>query len=647
MKLFEERGGNELMQYSNSILASYATFKELYNSNKYSSPYQILSEFIKYVIISKNLYSFSTTDIQTRLQEEFGFKPPIAVIRTAMKNISFVEKNQNIYRVINNEIKRDSQFKSIREKTESESASITEKLILFASHNGKLGDVNKEKLSQEFISLVLDEQGDDQYQQLISEFILANKDNDEIKNTLHKIREGSILYTGLAYNISEFGSLKKPITIFLDTEILFDIIGLNGEIYKTLADDFLSLVDTANKGRKVIILKYFDIVKDDIENFYGRAEKIVDGKGDLNFSPAMKNIVTGCGNVSDVQEKQVEFFRNLHIKYGIRPDDKKNYYTPTDLAYNLEGELQDQFSSTDPTNYEGLRFCSHINKLRKGYQTNDLIDSRVVFVTDTRRVLDISNALTGTNINSGERCAGYATSLSGITNLLWYKLNRGFGSTSFPKNLDVVIKAQVLLSSYIKQEIATTYKDIKNRFNEGTLNEDQVASYIVALRKKPTLPENIKAETIQDDLSFSDDYLNAYSENISKNKQFLAEKDEIISNLNNNVENLKKELQTEREKNTQQQDRINELSAKVDAIEKVEQKKAQKKNSRNKKIKLLIAILWKIVLAVIAVVGIKLLCDRFNADYGTWLSVGLGIVGCLAIFAGPIKKDWKKYKEDL
>ena len=41
--------------YPESIIASYATFKELYNSKEYRSPYQILSEFIKYIIVSKRL----------------------------------------------------------------------------------------------------------------------------------------------------------------------------------------------------------------------------------------------------------------------------------------------------------------------------------------------------------------------------------------------------------------------------------------------------------------------------------------------------------------------------------------------------------------------------------------------------------------
>ena len=86
-------------EYSTSILASYATFKELYKSQKYTSPYQILSEFIQYIIASKPLYSFSSTDIQGYLKDDFGFNPPIAVIRTALKGIEGLKCNHQVYAI--------------------------------------------------------------------------------------------------------------------------------------------------------------------------------------------------------------------------------------------------------------------------------------------------------------------------------------------------------------------------------------------------------------------------------------------------------------------------------------------------------------------------------------------------------------------
>ena len=272
-------------KYSKSIMASYATFKELYKSQKYKSPYQILSEFIKYTIVSKSLYSFTATDIQCCLNEEFGFNPPIAVIKSAIKNIPEVVLDNNRYSAIN--VQGDKHFQTYKDEADLKNKTINNALILFVEKN-HFNNLDKNKLSEELIAFVLDEEGDSQYQQVIGEFVLENENNDQITSAISTIREGSILYSGLAFNISEFGSLKQPLTLFLDTEIIFDIVGLNGVLYKTLADEFLKLVSIANKGERIITLKYFSKVEEDIEQYFSRAESIVEGHGEINFSNAMR-----------------------------------------------------------------------------------------------------------------------------------------------------------------------------------------------------------------------------------------------------------------------------------------------------------------------------------------------------------------------
>ena len=291
--------------YSKTIMASYATFKVLYSSKEYKSPYQILSEFIKYIITYKSLYCFTSTEICRYLNEDFGFSLPIAVIRTAIKNIPQVKRENQTYQVSG--LNENNTFRSLKQKSEENSRLITDALIEFAEKKGIVG-LNKQKLSQELIAFVLDENGEKLYQQVIGEFVLANESNLQITKSISDIREGSILYSGLAFNISEFGCLKQPITLFLDTEIIFDIAGLNGQLYQTLANDFLKLVDDANRGGKVISLKYFTRVEDEINLYYKRAERIVSGEGDINFSQAMRFIVDGCNDVSDVSDKKVDLF---------------------------------------------------------------------------------------------------------------------------------------------------------------------------------------------------------------------------------------------------------------------------------------------------------------------------------------------------
>ena len=97
----------------------------------------------------------------------------------------------------------------------------------------KLGDseVCIESLTKELIGFLIDEQQNtfSKYSDLIGEFVLKNEQDKEIQEGLNNIREGSILYIGLIHNIGETGSITKPLTLYLGTEILFSLVGYNKE----------------------------------------------------------------------------------------------------------------------------------------------------------------------------------------------------------------------------------------------------------------------------------------------------------------------------------------------------------------------------------------------------------------------------------
>lgn len=622
-------------------MASYATFKELYNSKEYRSPYQILSEFIKYIIISESLYSFTATDIQSYLVDEFGFNPPIAVIRTAMRNIPEVMREQQVFKASG--LQGNAAFQTYRLQSEEKSKSITDSLLRFADKKGIL-NLHKDKLAQEFIAFVLDEDGDPLYQQIIGEFVLTNENNKATMETISAIREGSILYSGLAFNISEFGNLSQPLTLFLDTEIIFDIAGLNGILFKTLADDFLKLVDDANRGRKVITLKFFSKVADDIDQFYNKAERIVSGRGEINFTQAMKGIIEGCQSISDISDKRVELYRKLRTEHSICKDEKENYYSKSDMEYNLEGLGLESYPATDELNAEGFMFCSNINKLREGHQTSDYLSSKYLCVTDTRRVREISQAIAEAQKNeAGERFCDYAVSLSHITNLLWYKLNRGFGSTEFPKNLDVVIKARTILASYITQGIATTYKDIRHKVALGELTQEDAAVRIVALKEKTILPEELNGENIEDSLNFSEEHFTQFEETLAQHKRLLLERDKTIHELSGNVNELKGKLAQALAEGKEKQKQIDNLTDRVNTIEANENAKLKKKQKRMATLRFTWSILWKVMLVCFGVICLRSVCIFSGVDFPTWLGIVLSLLGLLIPVYQNLKKKWDEY----
>ena len=95
---------------SSSILAALATLKSLSDEKKYQSSYQILGEFIKYIIISTPKYAFSAIEMKDQLYDQFRFSIPEAVVKTSLKRINGVSLSDHVYHAALSEIKANPLF---------------------------------------------------------------------------------------------------------------------------------------------------------------------------------------------------------------------------------------------------------------------------------------------------------------------------------------------------------------------------------------------------------------------------------------------------------------------------------------------------------------------------------------------------------
>ena len=146
-----------------------------------------------------------------------------------------------------------------------------------------------------------------------------------------------------------------------------------------------------------------------------------------------------------------DFYHELQYKYGILPDEKTDYYSRDDYAANLEGA-----DITDPESQMSLKYLSNINKLRKNEVYHEYTKTGFLFITETWNTLELSKKIA---VEQGEKqinendsiVCGLAVNMSFLTNTLWYKLNKGFGSTNYPQNLDSVIKSKIVLTNLISK----------------------------------------------------------------------------------------------------------------------------------------------------------------------------------------------------
>jgi hypothetical protein len=562
--------------------------------------------------------------------------------------LPYISRSDLKYIVNRHAIDSDDAFNYCQLKSEEESRDLTQLLIEFAKTNKNEMDIDdsidEPLLLQELVAFLLDKDGDFKYHKVISEFVLVNEHNDYIKHKLSEIREGGILYAGLSHDVRELGSIKSPLVLFLDTEILFDITGLNGGLYHKLAMDFINLTRTANEGVKKVHLKYFDAVKKEVDRYFEGAERVVEGKGDLIIRPAMEAIVKGCKDVSDVKEKQIVFYRKLQYEYGILQDERKSYYSGEDNQFNLEGMEISGYPLNEEANNEGLLFCSHINKLRKGERYNDYLETKYLFITDTRRVVKISEALKRElyqNDLLDNECS-FAITLSTITNLLWYKLNKGFGSLQFPQNLDVVVKARTILSSYITQGITTTYYDIKNKYEQGELTADTAAYMIVGLKEKKTLPEELNGENVHERASLNSISLDRASESMAHHKTVIDAQGKTISSLKEEVDVLTTKLERERNLGQEKQNEIDSLEEKVKQLESFHECRDKQKGFINL-VKFLGAIILKLGVLAVVVLIVYYICTQLDIPFSAALSIFIGLIGLIPLGQSIVHNDYTKY----
>ncbi|MEH0007867.1 MAG: hypothetical protein V6Z82_04010, partial [Flavobacteriales bacterium] len=298
----------------NRFLASLALFRELYNTNK--DIYEVISTFVKQLIVTKSKYAFNLTEITEDLNKTYGFRIPEAVVGTSLKRLSkFLTRKENGYSVVDHfNLKANEELNKKEESLQDVYDKVIGDLLHYMAGrlNRPLGGSEKKAVVHSFVSFIIDEKDDTPYLKYISAFVISRQGDGDFKKRFSLVREGVVLHSGIRYSsdLNELGSFKSDLTIFLDTEILFYLAGYDGELYQKLWADFFQYVKEINRRKpNRIKLRYFSEVNSKIINHFGKAEYIVAGKDYvIPGKTAMESIVNGCQTKADVVVKKSNFF---------------------------------------------------------------------------------------------------------------------------------------------------------------------------------------------------------------------------------------------------------------------------------------------------------------------------------------------------
>ncbi|MBR0413765.1 MAG: hypothetical protein IJI67_01680 [Clostridia bacterium] len=639
-----------------ALLASFATLKGLADENKYDNSYQILREFMKYIVTSESLHSFLAVEMKNYLDDYFGFQIPEAVVKTTAKNTNWLRMDNGSFFVDSSQLKVNPIFQEEKNKADAYSENIIIELSEYIKNRTESDSIDKDCLLRELVCFLIDDSlnSSNKYTNYISEFILKNEENYGILKGLDKIREGSVLFIGLSNNISEIGSITKTLNLYLGTEILFSLVGYNGTIHQQFARDFIDQVRVANSGgKRKVKLYYFSEVKREVDEFFASAGEIVKGnKQDLVIKVAMKEIVNGCASVSDVTIKQADFFTRLNREFGIVEDPNDFYYDEDYFTTNLEYvDDEDEESEEDVKRKKeaSLRLISHINKLRNGKTYEDELDSEHLIIANSKMTLMISKEQSKKikEENELDKVCNFAIHLNQITNLLWYKLGSCFSQREYPTSVSALLKARVVLSSRVAKNSYIVFNENQQKYVNGEITEEQLAARILSLRDKPKTPEELRGDDIVDTMDFSPEFLSRYEEEHKNNQKTVKEQQELIKTIQADKEKSLLEKDEElASKNAIIEEKDAQISAVQDTLEyyrRKEQEEEDKKTRRKNIRRFIWSILWKVLIIGGVTAGAIILEKILNISFISIIALVFDIVGVIFTVVIALKKDKEKY----
>lgn len=559
-------------------MAAMAVFRDLYNQKK--DIYSVIAEFLKLAIVENGLKVFELQEIANIVKKDNGMDLPVAVIKRSLGRLKFLDRDKTRY-TINPEVAFDAEQISKETKTEDEEnqAIINQICDFYESKTGKiLSQDEKETLCDEFCAFVIDDTNAPVYGAYISEYIISQSANKDFVEQLDQIRQGVLIFVAFSYNTNydAIDKINTPLNIYLDTEILFHLCGLNGLVYKNLFDEFYSLVEEINKRAKkpIIRLHYFAESEDEINSYFYVAEKIVRKEERLDpSSQAMRNIVNGCIDPYDVVQKKADFFKILKDK-SITLDSQERYYDKevnypflinSETFYNNKEE-----GVTDKDIDRKVNLLNYVS-IKRGFKSQAIFRNVGHILLSANKVtfsIAFDNSIRESNT------VPLATSLTFLTNRFWMSLNKNLTNISSLKSINIITKAQIALSTKINDNVSRLYSQYVEEDKQGKYDVEKSKVCLAELHKSMVNPDELTSEK-------AEDYLDILSYNDIET--YVAEKALLEAQLQDEKLRMKKDLDLLQKKRDEDNAKHQEENNRHNAT--IEKAANEIHASRNKEIK--------------------------------------------------------------
>ncbi|MBP3818785.1 MAG: hypothetical protein J6H31_10845 [Butyrivibrio sp.] len=243
-----------------------------------------------------------------------------------------------------------------------------------------------------------------------------------------------------------------------------------------------------------------------------------------------------------------------------------------------------------------------------------------------------------------------AVSMGFFTNYLWLSLKKGFGAIETPKHLGILIKARLVLSDIISNNLKNTFRKYREEYEANDISKEDMIAIIAEFKSREYKPENLRYEDLDGILNITPDEIEHYIVENEKIRSREKKNNKYIEELNIEKTKLQYRINEYREEEERNKDIIDKYRGKEkiqNEIDKLYIKKDELresvKNERNRFVKYLF---------LNALVVIILLFIVYNSDSKT-VNVISFFVSIFTIFI-PNKKCpsywlpniYRQYKEE-
>ena len=570
----------------NNLLASIALFGIYRNTNQ--DTYDLVAQYISAVIAQKEYERFKTDAIQSDLKELFQIDIPIGVINSVCKNrIEGLSLSKGVFTC--SRIPKDEIEKEYAELTANYDELFA---LLIAFVNKETTEYDGQTIKSRFSDFLIDGGiPETKLNNLFAAFIAGNQESKDIRQKIDLLSSGLISYNGLSYTDSagNSGAWTEKLTIYLDTEFLFSCAGYNDpylhdvfqELYELVKEINISYRRRTKKLDNLVELKYLKDTREVYLSLFNFAKGYIASKGAPDPSKrALVKIISESTTVFDVDTHRARIDTAIKDIYNIQYDDRDYSNFITDRRFIIFDEStitslsHDYNPKKDDTTSRKIDYYARvytiINGLRGGVRVNIFEKCRYIFLTGSRIGRGASMAA-----RPDTKSVTLATDIDFLVSRFWFKLNKQLTNNHIPVSLDIVARSQAVLTKEVSRKVKALYEELKLK-NISELEQKSLYANLTEAEKYLAPNSITSTESVLAFIDYKDvDALIEDQRNLrmkvaeaEKRERELTDAKSKLSQKENEIEGLKKDLAENYKDHQQKQSDVSKENTRLTRINK-------------------------------------------------------------------------------